>query len=157
LPFWALAIKLDSRLFSLNTHLKCNGAVKHKAKKSGIGAASRESRRRSMKHVFTVLLVSAFIGSVFASGEITQGRAHQIATWYFARYFPRQGCGGAQLPTLLGDYWESTVAIGYAARPSGTILVHRLTGRVLYRGPLLLKPATSADSLERWSKRDELQ
>jgi hypothetical protein len=103
----------------------------------------------------TLLLVCALFASAFealAGADITQDRAHQIAAYYFARYFPREGCGGAALPTLRGEYWESSVRIGEAGKPSGTIRIHRLTGRVSYVGPYLLKPSTSADSLERWAK-----
>src|SRR5689334_5502303 len=104
-----------------------------------------------MKHLrfltifFIAVLASVWVAPVFAGGEITQGRAHQLAAYYFARYFPREGCGGAGLPTLHGDFWESTVGIGYAAKPSGTILIHQHTGRVSYRGPFLMKPSTSAE------------
>jgi hypothetical protein len=103
----------------------------------------------------TLVLVCALFASAFeavASADITQDRAHQIAAYYLARYFPREGCGGAALPTLHGDYWESSVRIGEAGKPSGTIRIHRLTGRVYYSGPYLLKPSTSAESLERWAK-----
>jgi hypothetical protein len=83
-----------------------------------------------------------------SDAPITQGYAHQLAAYYFARYFPREGCGGAGDPQLRGDYWESAVLIGFGAKPSGTIRVHRLTGRVFYRGSFLLKPSVSAASLE---------
>jgi hypothetical protein len=102
-----------------------------------------------------VLLLCVFFVSAVAAiagGEITQARAHQLAQWYFVRYFPREGCGGAQLPKLHGDYWESVVGIGYAARPSGIILIQRRTGRVSYRGPFLLKTSTSAESLAHWAQ-----
>ena len=105
------------------------------------------SRIVSFAVVIAVLLASAFAG-----GQITQSRAHQIAAYYFARYFPREGCGGAQLPTLHGDYWDSVVGIGEAGTPRGTIRIHRYTGAVSYSGPFLLKPSTSAESLERWAK-----
>ncbi len=98
------------------------------------------------------MLLVAVTTSAFAGGEITQSRAHQIAAHYFGRYFPREHCGGAALPELHGDYWESTVRIGYAGKPSGTIRIHRVTGRVAYSGPYFLKPPTSADSLERWAR-----
>jgi|SRR5207248_6993403 len=101
----------------------------------------------------TVLLFAVLLSSAFAGGEITQSRAHQIAAYYFARYFPREGCGGARFPTLRGDYWESIVGIGVAGTPRGTIHIHRYTGRVSYSGPFLLKPSTSAESLERWAAK----
>ena len=104
-----------------------------------------------MARLLTVLLFSAFVATTLAAGEMTQNRAHQIAAWYYGRYFPREDCGGARRPTLRGDYWESTVGIGYAGRPSGTIRIHRYTGKVLYNGPYLLKPPTSAKSLEKWA------
>jgi hypothetical protein len=97
--------------------------------------------------VFFVSTVAAIAGE-----EITKARAHQLAQWYFVRYFPREDCGGAQLPKLHGDYWESVAGIGYAPKPSGTILIQRRTGRVSYRGPFLLKPATSAESLAHWAQ-----
>ena len=100
----------------------------------------------------TVLLAAALLSRALAGGEITQSRAHQIAAYYFGRYFPREGCGGAALPELRGDYWESTVRIGAAGTPSGTIRIHRVTGKVSYSGPYFLKPPTSADSLERWAR-----
>src|SRR5262249_11027175 len=100
----------------------------------------------------TILLVSVLVVSAFAGQEITQSHAHQIAAWYFGRYFPREGCGGAALPELHGDYWESTVRIGDAGTPEGVIHIHRLTGKVFYSGPYFLKPPTSADSLERCAR-----
>jgi hypothetical protein len=109
--------------------------------------------RRAFK--ITVLLLCVpfvFVTGAFAGGDISQDRAHQLAQWYFVRYFPREGCGGAQSPKLQGDYWESTVGIGYAVKPSGTILIQRHTGRISYRGPFLLKPSTSAESLAHWAQ-----
>ena len=100
----------------------------------------------------TLMLVTAVAMSAVAGGEITQSRAHQIAAYYFGRYFPREGCGAAALPELRGNYWESAVRIGYAGKPSGIIRIHRLTGKVSYSGPYFLKPPTSADSLERWAR-----
>jgi hypothetical protein len=101
--------------------------------------------------IVCALLVSQF--AVAASAEISQGRAHQLAAYYFARYFPRESCGGAALPTLRGEYWESTVAIGVAGTSRGMIRVHRRTGRVSYHGPFLLKPAVSGESLDRWAHK----
>jgi hypothetical protein len=72
--------------------------------------------------------------------------------WYFARYFPEEGCGGAALPELRGDHWESVVRIGYAGKPSGIIRIDRPTGSVSYSGPYHSKPPSSADSLERWAR-----
>lgn len=97
-----------------------------------------------------VLLASALLEA--RGAEITRDRAQQIAQWYFVRYF-NEGCGGAGDAVLRGDYWECVVLIGYAATPSGIVRINRHTGRVSYRGPYLLKPPTSADSLERWAKR----
>jgi hypothetical protein len=106
-----------------------------------------------MTRALTVLVISASLCSAaLADSVITQSQAHQIAAYYFARSFPREGCGGAKLPTLHGDYWESVVGIGYAGTASGIIRIHRLTGRVSYSGPYFLKPPTSADSLERWAR-----
>jgi len=87
---------------------------------------------------------------VEAGPEISQSRAHQLATCYFARYFPSGGCGGAALPTLQGDHWESVVGLGYASKPGGTIRVDRPTGKVSYDGPFQPKPTVSADSPDRW-------
>ncbi|HWY39695.1 MAG TPA: hypothetical protein VNX27_02765 [Chthoniobacterales bacterium] len=101
----------------------------------------------------TLMLVAAVAMSAVAGEEITQSRAHQIAAYYYGRYFPREGCGGTGLPELRGDYWESIVRLGYAGKPSGIIRIHRLTGKVSYSGPYFLKPPTSANSLERWAKR----
>jgi hypothetical protein len=102
--------------------------------------------------VFCALLV--FGSAAVAGAPISQDRAHQLAVWYFARYFPRESGGGAALPTLREDYWESTVGIGRAGTPRGTIRVHRYTGRISYRGPFFLKPAVSAQSLERWASTE---
>ena len=100
----------------------------------------------------TLMLVAAVASSSVPGEEITQGRAHQIAAYYFGRYFPREGCGGAALPELRGDYWESAVRLGAAGTPSGVIRIHRLTGKVSYSGHYFLKPPTSAASLERWAR-----
>jgi hypothetical protein len=98
---------------------------------------------------FAVLFTYQF---ALASGtDITRDRAHQLAVHYFARY-SSEGCGGAAVPELHGEYWESIVRIGYAGTPSGTIRVHRHTGTVSYAGPLRFGPAVSAESLDRWSK-----
>src|SRR5438128_10715557 len=100
-----------------------------------------------MSRALTVLLIGTSIcWAAVAGSEITQNHAHQIAAYYFARYFPREGCGGAQLPTLLGDYWESVVGIGEAGTSRGIIRIHRYSGSVSYSGPFLLKPSTSAES-----------
>ena len=88
-----------------------------------------------------------------ADGEMTQDRAQEVANYYFARYFPDTGCGGAKRPTLRGDYWESVVAVGEDALPSGTIRVHRSTGTVSYHGPLGRTPPASAESLFQWASR----
>jgi hypothetical protein len=98
---------------------------------------------------FTALLTCQF--ALAARGDITQDRAHQLAAYYFARYF-NEGCGGAALPELHGEYWESTVRIGYAGTASGTIRVHRHTGTVSYNRPFGFKPTVSAETLDRWSK-----
>ena len=98
---------------------------------------------------FAALLTCQF--ALAARGDITRDRAHQLAAYYFARYF-NEGCGGAALPELHGEYWESTARIGYAGTPSGTIRVHRRTGTVSYDRPLSFKPTVSAESLDRWSK-----
>ena len=98
---------------------------------------------------FATLVISQF--AFAADAAISQYRAHQLATFYFARYF-NTGCGGASEPKLRGEYWESTVRIGRAGTPSGTIRVHRHTGRVSYDRPFSLKPMVSAESLDRWSK-----
>ena len=98
---------------------------------------------------FTALVTSQF--ALAASGDITQDRAHQLAAYYFARYF-NEGCGGAAVPELHGDYWESTVRIGVAGTPSGTIRVHRHTGTVSYNRPYGFKPTVSAEALDRWSQ-----
>ena len=95
------------------------------------------------------LLVSQ--SSFMADGEMSRNRAHQLAAYYFARYFA-EGSGGAALPTLRGEYWESTVGIGYAGTPSGTIRIQRHSGRVSYDRRLSFKPSVSAESLDRWSK-----
>jgi hypothetical protein len=102
----------------------------------------------------TLLLFCALIGlhsAVAANSEISQQRAHQLSTYYFGRYFPREGCGGVALAMLCGDYWESTVRIGAAGTPRGTIRIHRYSGKVSYDGPFLLKSTVSAESLERWA------
>jgi hypothetical protein len=98
---------------------------------------------------FAALLTCQF--PLAAGGDLTRDRAHQLAAYYFARYWS-EGCGGAAEPTLRGEYWESTVRIGYAGTPGGTILVHRHTGAVSYNRPFSFKPTVSAESLDRWSK-----
>jgi hypothetical protein len=99
--------------------------------------------------LIVVLLASALLEA--RGAEIARDRAGQIAQWYFVRYF-NEGCGGAGDAVLRGDYWECVVVIGYAATPSGIVRINRRTGRVSYRGPYLLKPSTSAESLERWAR-----
>jgi hypothetical protein len=101
-------------------------------------------------------LICAFVVSqvlVAADAEITQNHAQEVANYYLARYFPEIGCGGARRPTLRGEYWESAVAIGEDAKPSGTIRVHRFTGTVSYQGPLGHRPSASAESLDRWASK----
>jgi len=99
------------------------------------------------------LLCALLISQVLVAAEITQNHAQEVANYYFARYFPDIGCGGARRPTLRGDYWESVVAIGEGAEPSGTIRVHRSTGTVSYQGSLGHRPSDSAESLDRWASR----
>ena len=116
-------------------------------------------RAKARMTKFTLMALGAVLTvqfAVAADTEISRDRAHQLATWYFARYFPREGCGGAAEPVRRGDRWESTVRIGYAGTPSGTIFVHRYTGRVSYHGPFFLKPPVSADSLVRWASRENI-
>ena len=108
--------------------------------------------RRALPYTVWPLVIWSLAAPAFGGVEITQRRAQQLAQWYFVRYFPREGCGGAQPPSLHGDYWESTVGIGYAPKPRGTILIERHTGTMWYRGPFLLKPATSAESLACWAQ-----
>ena len=108
-----------------------------------------------MRTTLFALYALILLGSAAEAGvPISQDRAHQLAVWYFARYFPREDCGGAALPTLREDYWESTVGIGRGSTPRGIIRVDRHTGRISYRGPFLLKPAVSAQSLERWASTE---
>lgn len=95
-----------------------------------------------------LLLLSQIVA--VAGAPISRERAHQLAAFYFARYF-RTGCGGTAEPTLHGDYWESTVRIGFAGKPSGTIRVHRHTGRVSYDRAFAFKPAVAAESLDMWA------
>jgi hypothetical protein len=104
--------------------------------------------------LFALCALMLSVSAVEAGAPINQDRAHQLAVWYFARYFPREDCGGAALPVLRKDYWESTVRIGRAGIRRGTINVDRHTGRLSYHGPFLLKPAVSAESLDRWASTD---
>jgi hypothetical protein len=107
---------------------------------------------RTTAIAFAVLLACRC--AVAAGGDITQDRAHQLAAYYYAHYW-HYTSGGAGLPTLQGDYWQSAVHIGRGGTTRGFILVHRLTGKVSYSHPFSLKPRVSAESLDRWSKSQE--
>ena len=108
-----------------------------------------------MKTALVIVTAMLLYSAGLATGpDITQDRAQELANYYFAHQFPRIGCGGAKRPTLRDDYWESPVAIGDGATPSGTIRVHRSTGAVSYQGPLGRRPSVSAESLDRWATRN---
>ena len=89
----------------------------------------------------------------WAGTPITRDRAHELAAYYFARFFPREGCGGPTVPVREGNAWVSTVRIGYSGVPHGTVRIEQQTGRVSYQGPYLLKPSVSAAGLDRWAAR----
>jgi len=101
--------------------------------------------------VFALIALFTWALAFAADSDMTQDRAQEVANYYFARYFPDIGCGGAMRPTLRGDYWESVVAVGEDASPSGTIRVYRSTGMVSYDGPLGRTPPASAESLFQWA------
>lgn len=91
------------------------------------------------------------LSTLVAATPMSKDRADQLIGWYFSKYFPKEGCGAAMPPLLKGDYWESTVALGYSGTPSGMIRVNRLTGKVSYLGPLHFRPDISSESLENWA------
>jgi len=93
-----------------------------------------------------ILILSA--STIAAATPINRDQAHQLSDLYFVKYFAREGCGGISSPLLKGNYWESTVKIGYSGKPNGIIRVNRQTGRTSYLGSLILKPDVSAESLQ---------
>jgi CO/xanthine dehydrogenase Mo-binding subunit len=81
-----------------------------------------------MKHLLILVTVLLCHVVLAAGGEISQDRAQDLASLYFARSFPEIGCGGALSPKKRLNYWAFVVAVGYAGVPSGTIRVDRTTG-----------------------------